>query len=643
MPAIRRLLILPGVLALAALAVACADDGTAEPQPTSTPRPIPTPVEFEREPQGAELGDPSFEPLPGARADFGRLGGSIYRIEVPDDWNGRLVLYLHGFRNFAPTLRVNTPGIRGYLIRNGYAWASSSCSSNSLVPGLAADETAALWDYFVQQFGRPELAYVTGHSMGGGGSTISAERYADRFDGALGLCGMAGNTPELGFLGDYFVAGAFAADVTQADFDSTAVDQLVDARILPAVEDPATHDRFENLVIDLTGGPRPFDHQGFVWRETANWEASEQILAPGLFDNQETVYELGTLSDVSGEEFNAAAIRVAAGAAQELFTAGQEITGDLQMPLLTLHTTGDLFVPISQEQRLRRSVEAAGKGDLLVQRAVQAPGHCTFTNAEWERGLEALIAWVEDGVKPEGEDLLADDLSTAGAEFTLAPRLGSLEADEVPGANERITVSGTLTVDGEALDGTLRGVVVRADGLERVCHFTSLRVSDGHYEVVAAGDGEVTGCGAPGAEFYLLASVEGELFTSQELFEWPKDGKELIADATFSTADRTGVREPATTFTGSALGSTGERVMPGTVIEAYIGETLCGISSLPPVVMAASDPATYSLIVVGPDAVSGCEKDGEISFRVDGEIAQQTETLDLDGEGEPHDLDLTLP
>ena len=44
------------------------------------PRPIPSPVAFRQEPEGVALGDPAFEALPGARADFGRLGGVVYQI-----------------------------------------------------------------------------------------------------------------------------------------------------------------------------------------------------------------------------------------------------------------------------------------------------------------------------------------------------------------------------------------------------------------------------------------------------------------------------------------------------------------------------------------------------------------------------------
>ena len=65
-------------------------------------RGLPPPVEVRSEPDGVTLADPAFEPLPGARAEFGRLGGAVHQIEIPDEWNGRLVMWMHGFEEFAP-------------------------------------------------------------------------------------------------------------------------------------------------------------------------------------------------------------------------------------------------------------------------------------------------------------------------------------------------------------------------------------------------------------------------------------------------------------------------------------------------------------------------------------------------------------
>src|SRR4030095_12080372 len=53
-----------------------------------------------------------------------------------------------------------------------------------------------------------------------------------------------------------------------------------------------------------------------------------------------------------------------------------ERTGRLTVPLVTLHETGDAWVPLSLEQAYRRRTIAAGTDHLLVPRVVRAPRHC---------------------------------------------------------------------------------------------------------------------------------------------------------------------------------------------------------------------------------------------------------------------------
>jgi hypothetical protein len=77
----------------------------------------------------------------------------------------------------------------------------------------------------------------------------------------------------------------------------------------------------------------------------------------------------------------------------------------------------------------------------------------------------------------------------------------------------------------------------------------------------------------------------------------------------------------------------GSPVAPGTLLEAYIGDALCGVASIRP-------GGDYTLLVAGPQ-VEGCAVGGEIRFFVGGEQASQTATNDLQREGserEPFDL-----
>lgn len=81
-------------------------------------------------------------------------------------------------------------------------------------------------------------------------------------------------------------------------------------------------------------------------------------------------------------------------------------TGDIRIPMLTLHTLGDLFVPFHIEQEYARRVAAKGRSGNLVQRATRDCGHCTFTPTELVTTFVDLVKWVEGGIKPAGDDVL---------------------------------------------------------------------------------------------------------------------------------------------------------------------------------------------------------------------------------------------
>ena len=73
-----------------------------------------------------------FDALPNTATAryWGVHAGAGYRIEVPVNWNGELVLYGHGFRGTGLELTVSNPRIRQWLVTHGYAWAASSYSKN---------------------------------------------------------------------------------------------------------------------------------------------------------------------------------------------------------------------------------------------------------------------------------------------------------------------------------------------------------------------------------------------------------------------------------------------------------------------------------------------------------------------------------
>ena len=473
--------------------------------------------------------------------------------------------------------------------------------------------------------------------MGGAATHVAAERYGNRFDGALGLCGAAAQTPAAAITADFFAAAAYVAGVRQREFDrSNDVGALIRNRLLPALRAPRAQRRFEDIMVSLTGGPRAFDREGFRMEEETNWERAELLVSAGIARNRGTVYRLGPPSGVSSRAFNRAVIRFHTNAAvRRDFLAGNETSGRLAMPLLALHTTGDGQVPIEQARILRRRVDGAGRQRLLVERVIRDPGHCGFTTTEWASSFEALVRWVEHGVRPKGNDVLARRLDDLRRRFELSPRPGTPEAEAVPGARRRVVVRGRLRLDGRRFDARFLGAVVLRNGLVTPCQLALSSVRRGRASITVMADAEASGCGSPGARIALWTFARERIIFSRRTWRWPR-GRGVSVRGSFASSRPNASVARRTEFAGSVFRPDGRQLPGGTRIDAYVGATRCGVTS----VRRTGSFSGFSLSVVGPDSVPGCERGGTITFRVNGRRALDTAVNEPGSAGR---LDLTVP
>ena len=65
--------------------------------------------------------------------------------------------------------------------------------------------------------------------------------------------------------------------------------------------------------------------------------------------------------------------------------------GDISVPVLSMHTTGDGLVVPENEQAYSSVVDRDGNGNLLRQIFVNRAGHCAFTPAETLTALQTLL------------------------------------------------------------------------------------------------------------------------------------------------------------------------------------------------------------------------------------------------------------
>jgi pimeloyl-ACP methyl ester carboxylesterase len=411
-------------IVVAAIAIGASPRPRAEVgKPGVTPVPCPT--------QEWQFGDAPFEPLPGAKAHFGKYDGGLYRIEIPDNWNGDLVLFAHGFVSNGGTngsmLRVGTHRFREHVVKNGYAWAASSYRCNGYVPGQGLLDTIALVDLFKQANGgkAPTRTYLTGESMGGHITLLGMQEFPTMFAGGLAMC------PAGSELFDFFAASSAAAEViTGVQFHSDTVQQDI-AQMTELLGKPPDYTekgrQLASVEIQISGGPRPFAIEGLASRFLANAMTSQGALLGSTTPQNRAVdtahikYSVADAVGVTADVLNSKARRKTGDAefrgASSPYEEVAPFDGKIQRPVMTMHGTGDLFVPIFLEQSLKRAVKTAGNERLLTQRIYRIGAHCQFSQAEMTKAFDDLVAWVKNGTKPQGDEV-EGDLTNAGMTFT---------------------------------------------------------------------------------------------------------------------------------------------------------------------------------------------------------------------------------
>ena len=365
----------------------------------------------------------------------GVLDGASYQIEVPANWNGKLVMYAHGFRGNIPALTVGPPSIRRHLIQQGYAWAASSYSRNYYDVRAGVEDTNKLalnFNTITTAAGRtlaaPTRIYITGHSMGGHitGAAIEAEAAATAvnkvsYHGAVPMCGVMGDAELFNqFAAVQMSAQALAGLPKYPSANWADISTLVTSTLFttfPSVP-TATGAKFVSVLQNITGGPRPLFQQGLafggsfpsLWGALGGDGTITGILNDNILDTNAYTYTID--GDAAGSTaLNAAAQKLTASAnANRLRRDGlrwiPQINGEIKIPVVSIHTLGDLFVPFSMQQVYQKRVAAKGNSQWLVQRAIRGASHCDFTVAEQVDAFEAMVKWERDGIKPGGDDVV---------------------------------------------------------------------------------------------------------------------------------------------------------------------------------------------------------------------------------------------
>ena len=369
----------------------------------------------------------------------GTLDGADYLIEVPENWSGGLVVYAHGIqRGPGPGAATALP-IGLHVLDKGHAWIASGYRAREYQPHLFIEDLVALRELFVKEIGRPRWTVIYGQSMGGHIAVASLELRPGLYQGGVAECGLVDGIGIADYLMAYTAAAELIAGVPLLELpDRQTFDRTLNERVVPALGTPGAYTargrQFDSVVkylmgADQAGNDLPMRLVGLQRRYLMNMmhrpRDVETVPNPGLraASTAHVRYRIDPGLGFTEDELNARVRRIhPAKDARSPSTnpVYAERTGKLTAPLITLHETGDAWVPLSLEQSYRRRTIAAGTDHLLVQRVIRAPSHCGVDGATREQTFDDLVAWIERGVRPVGEDVLATDLSRIGLRWTPA-------------------------------------------------------------------------------------------------------------------------------------------------------------------------------------------------------------------------------
>jgi pimeloyl-ACP methyl ester carboxylesterase len=331
-------------------------------------------------------------------------------ICIPPNWNGRLIIYAHGFVPEQAPLELPSDELTlsdGTFVPNlflsqGFAFATSSFHKNGVAIEQGAEDLNKLLQYFKSVIPANSLqkVFVTGASEGGLIALLLLEHYPGKYDAGLALCAPVGGAPDLikytydfRVVFDYFFPTVFtfppnqpepfgAVDVPENAFlfwETVYVPRIITA----LMSDQSATAQLLNVTkaaIDVANTSSVFT-TALSLLFYSIFGTNDQIATAGAipYDNRSTTY-VGSTDDAA---LNAGVERIESdGRARAYARRFYQPIGNLHAPLVTLHNTLDPVVSFSHEQIYRELVAQKHKSAFLTVIEVDGYGHCDFTAQE---------------------------------------------------------------------------------------------------------------------------------------------------------------------------------------------------------------------------------------------------------------------
>ena len=338
---------------------------------------------------------------------------------VPYNWNGGLVIYAHGYVPPLPDPNIYgfedgipererqalATGVTGLLLQ-GYAFATTTYSEKGYAIPQAEKDLHNLVKYFNKQYRQADQVLLVGASEGGLITAMQVERHpriGDQgwYDGGLAMCGPVDGMPyQVEYLGnfrvlfDYFFPGVLPGSVDDVpenawmNWDPGYTSQIA----LSIQSNPAG----TFALFNMTGAAHTADPPTYVTTSIGTlfysiWATNNlQDLANGNPYSTDSLFAMyPILQDVIPA--------VEADPRAEAYIRRYYMTtGDLQVPLVTMHNLQDPVVPYSHETAYAARV-TTGMLFPYPLPIFSDYGHCDFTPAEFVNAFGYLVSLTTPG------------------------------------------------------------------------------------------------------------------------------------------------------------------------------------------------------------------------------------------------------
>lgn len=372
----------------------------------------------------------------------GELHGAPYRIRVPENWNGTLLVFAHGYRDkadhpgeidnrnadIAPNAALEAP-----LLAQGFALAGTAFKDNGWAIGDAILDAKNLAVFFRSAIGKPDRTIFWAVSVGTIPAFKSMEQFNGVFDGALCMCAVGAGATRIwdnglalylaydvvfGILPSWGTVGEVRNDI---DFET----EVAAAKLIPEISNIANFPKFEFIRLvagtpgrGITPPPPPQFFPGWVLTDMfflteARSELQRRAGGPYV-QNLDHSYSLsaaerayliglgvpGAVIDGWLAAMNARRDIQADTSARNYVRNNTDYNGKIRNPVLTMHTIVDPLVTVTNENAYAELNAEANREELLFQTYTSGIGHCAFNGPQILTAVAAIEAWVRTGVRP---------------------------------------------------------------------------------------------------------------------------------------------------------------------------------------------------------------------------------------------------